>query len=148
MANIKSAKKRIKIAKTRQARNKQVKSMTKMYLKKIEAAVSSKDKATATTVLNDAIKQIDMACSKGVYHKNNAARKVSRLQKMVASLRRLASMKASGSLTAPLKCSTLKKTLARVFLVGKSRRATWLSSLTRVLKVDLVCKRCYTLPVT
>ena len=56
MANIKSAKKRIKIAKTRQARNKQVKSMTKMYLKKIEAAVSSKDKATATTVLNDAIK--------------------------------------------------------------------------------------------
>lgn len=86
MANIKSAKKRIKIAKTRQARNKQVKSMTKMYLKKIEAAVSSKDKATATTVLNDAIKQIDMACSKGVYHKNNAARKVSRLQKMVNAI--------------------------------------------------------------
>ena len=86
MANIKSAKKRIKIAKTRQARNKQVKSMTKMYLKKIEAAVSNKDKATATTVLNDAIKQIDMACSKGVYHKNNAARKVSRLQKMVNAI--------------------------------------------------------------
>ena len=86
MANIKSAKKRIKIAKTRQARNKQVKSMTKMYLKKIEAAVSSKDKTTATTVLNDAIKQIDMACSKGVYHKNNAARKVSRLQKMVNAI--------------------------------------------------------------
>ena len=57
-----------------------------MYLKKIEAAVSSKDKATATTVLNDAIKQIDMACSKGVYHKNNAARKVSRLQKMVNAI--------------------------------------------------------------
>ena len=86
MANIKSAKKRIKIAKTRQARNKQVKSMTKMYLKKIEAAVASKDKATATTTLNDAIKQIDMACSKGVYHKNNAARKVSRLQKMVNAI--------------------------------------------------------------
>lgn len=86
MANIKSAKKRIKIAKTRQARNKQVKSMTKMYLKKIEAAVGNKDKATATTVLNDAIKQIDMACSKGVYHKNNAARKVSRLQKMVNAI--------------------------------------------------------------
>lgn len=86
MANIKSAKKRIKIAKTRQARNKQVKSMTKMYLKKIESAVSNKDKATATTVLNDAIKQIDMACSKGVYHKNNAARKVSRLQKMVNAI--------------------------------------------------------------
>ena len=86
MANIKSAKKRIKIAKTRQARNKQVKSMTKMYLKKIEAAVGNKDKATATTVLNHAIKQIDMACSKGVYHKNNAARKVSRLQKMVNAI--------------------------------------------------------------
>lgn len=86
MANIKSAKKRIKIAKTRQARNKQAKSMTKMYLKKIETAVSNKDKATATSVLNDAIKQIDMACSKGVYHKNNAARKVSRLQKMVNAI--------------------------------------------------------------
>ena len=86
MANIKSAKKRIKITKTRQARNKQVKSMTKMYLKKIETAVSNKDKSTATTVLNDAIKQIDMACSKGVYHKNNAARKVSRLQKMVNAI--------------------------------------------------------------
>lgn len=86
MANIKSAKKRIKIAKTRQARNKKVKSMTKMYFKKIEAAVNNKDKATATTVLNDAIKQIDMACTKGVYHKNNASRKVSRLQKIVNAI--------------------------------------------------------------
>lgn len=86
MANIKSAKKRIKVSKAKQARNKQVKSMTKMYLKKIEAAVSNKDKDQANTVLNDAIKQIDMAHSKGIYHKNNAARKVSRLQRMVNSI--------------------------------------------------------------
>ena len=83
MANIKSAKKRILVSKTKQQRNKTVKSKIKMYIKKVETLANNKDKENAMTTLVEATKQIDMAASKGVYHKNNAARKVSRLTKIV-----------------------------------------------------------------
>ena len=83
MANIKSAKKRILVSKTKQQRNKAVKSKIKMYIKKVETLANNKDKENAMTTLVEATKQIDMAASKGVYHKNNAARKVGRLTKMV-----------------------------------------------------------------
>lgn len=83
MANIKSAKKRILVSKTKQQRNKTIKSKIKMYIKKVETLTNNKDKENAMTTLVEATKQIDMAASKGVYHKNNAARKVSRLTKMV-----------------------------------------------------------------
>ena len=83
MANIKSAKKRILVAQTKTERNKSVKSAIKTYTKKVEAAVASGDKAAATAALATATVEIDKACSKGVYHKNNAARKVSRLTKLV-----------------------------------------------------------------
>lgn len=87
MANIKSAKKRIKVAKNRQERNKIIKSKIKMYIKKVESFVLANDKANAETTLIEATKQIDMACSKGVYHKNNAGRKVSRLNRLVNTLK-------------------------------------------------------------
>lgn len=83
MANIKSAKKRIKVTKTKTERNKTQKSKIKMFTKKIDSLIKSGDKAEASKVLIDATKAIDMAASKGVYHKNNAARKVGRLQKAV-----------------------------------------------------------------
>ena len=83
MANIKSAKKRIKVTKTKTERNKVQKSKIKMFTKKIEALIKDGNKAEAEKILVDAIKAIDMACSKGVYHKNNAARKVGRLTKAV-----------------------------------------------------------------
>lgn len=83
MANIKSAKKRIKVTKTKTERNKVQKSKIKMFTKKIDTLVKSGSKDEAKKVLVDATKAIDMAASKGVYHKNNAARKVSRLQKAV-----------------------------------------------------------------
>ena len=83
MANIKSAKKRIKITKTKTERNKIQKSKIKMFQKKIEALAKEGNKAEAQKILSDAIKAIDMAASKGVYHKNNAARKVGRLTKAV-----------------------------------------------------------------
>ena len=47
------------------------------------AAVEAGDKAAATAELANATKVIEMAASKGVYHKNNVARKVSRLNKAV-----------------------------------------------------------------
>ena len=43
----------------------------------------AKDKAAAEAAYKDASSVIESACSKGVYHKNNAARKVSRLAKLV-----------------------------------------------------------------
>ena len=86
MANIKSAKKRILVTKTKAARNKSIRSAVKTSIKKVEAAVAKKDKAVAVDALAAATKTISKAASKVVYHKNNAARKVSRLAKMVNEL--------------------------------------------------------------
>lgn len=83
MANIKSAKKRILVTATKAEKNKAIKSKIKTYIKKVEAAVETADKTAATEALKVATVEIDKACSKGVYHKNNAARKVSRLTNLV-----------------------------------------------------------------
>ena len=83
MANIKSAKKRVLVAEIRAAKNKSVRSEVKTSIKKVEAAVSAKDQAASDAALKNAVSVIEKACSKGVYHKNNAARKVSRLSKLV-----------------------------------------------------------------
>ncbi len=83
MANIKSAKKRVLVAKTRNERNKAIKSSVKTAIKKVEAAAASGDQAAAKAELLAATSIIDKAATKGVYHKNNAARKVSRLSKIV-----------------------------------------------------------------
>ena len=83
MANFKSAKKSILVTQTKAARNNAIKSEVKTSIKKVEAAVSAKDKAAADAALKNAVSVIEKACSKGVYHKNNAARKVSRLSKLV-----------------------------------------------------------------
>ncbi len=86
MANIKSAKKRILVTETKAARNKAIRSEVKTSIKKVEAAVAANDKAAAQAALVNATSVIESACSKGVYHKNNAARKVSRLSKLVNSV--------------------------------------------------------------
>ena len=86
LANIKSAKKRILVAATRADRNKAIKSKIKTYTKKVEAAVAAGDKTAAAAELKVASTEIAKACSKGVYHKNNAARKVSRLATLVNSM--------------------------------------------------------------
>ena len=79
MANIKSAKKRILVNETKAARNKAIKSKVKTCVKKVETAVANNDKEAAAVALKAATVEISKAQSKGVYHKNNAARKVSRL---------------------------------------------------------------------
>ena len=83
MANIKSAKKRILVNETKAARNKSIRSEVKTVTKKVEAAVAAGDKAAAQAALTEAIGVISKAASKGIYHKNTAARKVSRLTKAV-----------------------------------------------------------------
>lgn len=86
MANIKSAKKRILVNKTKADRNKAIRSKIKTCIKKVEAAVAAKDAAAAKTNLQVAISEIEKAGSKGIYKKNNVARKVSRLTKLVNSI--------------------------------------------------------------
>jgi small subunit ribosomal protein S20 len=86
LANIKSAKKRILVAETKAARNKSIRSKVKTYIKKVDSAISTGDKAAAQAALVAATSEIDKATSKGVYHKNTASRKVSRLSKAVSSM--------------------------------------------------------------
>lgn len=86
MANIKSAKKRILVTATKTERNKAIRSKVKTCIKKVEAAVAEGNKEAAKEALLVATSEIDKACTKGVYHKNNASRKVSRLAKAVSSI--------------------------------------------------------------
>jgi small subunit ribosomal protein S20 len=79
LANIKSAKKRILVTETKTARNKAIRSKVKTAVKKVNAAVEANDKDAALVALKAATVEIDKACTKGVYHKNTASRKVSRL---------------------------------------------------------------------
>lgn len=77
MANIKSAKKRVRVIKTKTMRNKMIKSALKTSIKKVDAA----DAATKEAAVRAAIKKVDQACAKGILHKNAAARKKSQLAK-------------------------------------------------------------------
>lgn len=86
MANIKSAKKRILVIETKTLRNKTIKTKIKTLIKKVETAVADGDKTVAEERLATAISEISKAASKGIYHKNNAARKVSRLTKLVNAM--------------------------------------------------------------
>lgn len=86
MANIKSAKKRILVAELRAARNKAIKSKVKTASKKVELAITAGNKEDAVLKLREAVSAINKAKSKGVYHRNNAARKVSKLTKAVNTI--------------------------------------------------------------
>ena len=86
MANIKSAKKRIIVIETKTLRNKTIKSKIKTLVKKVELAVAENDKAAAEAALKVATSEISKAASKGVFHKNTAARKISRLTLAVNKL--------------------------------------------------------------
>lgn len=78
MPNIKSAKKRVLIAEANNMRNKNYSSALKTSIKKANAAIDSNaaDKNEAVKV---AVRKIDQAVTKGILHKNNAARKKSAL---------------------------------------------------------------------
>lgn len=86
MPNIKSAEKRVLIAKERTAKNKIEKTKLKNSLKKFDAAVSEGNRETAEKTYKVAVKTVDHAVSKGIIHKNNAARKKSSLTKKLNSI--------------------------------------------------------------
>lgn len=78
-----SAEKRYHQSEKRRVRNKQVKSSVRTAAKKVVIAAHGKDKTGAEAALLDMIKQIDTAARKGIIKKNTAARKKSRMQKLV-----------------------------------------------------------------
>ena len=78
MPNIKSAKKRVLVNKTKAAKNKATNSALKTAIKKANAAIDAND-ANKADVVKVAVKKIDQAAAKGLLHKNNAARKKSAL---------------------------------------------------------------------
>lgn len=80
MPNIKSAKKRVIVSENNAMRNKSIRSELRTSIKKADAAIATNasDKDAAVKL---AVKKIDAATTKGILHKNNAARKKSALVK-------------------------------------------------------------------
>ena len=87
MANIKSAKKRVLIAEANRQRNVAIKSEIKTALKKALSLATSDDKDALNASISKVYQLCDKAVSKGVLHKNTAARKKSRL---VLAIKKLA----------------------------------------------------------
>ncbi len=77
MPNIKSAKKRVKVSEVKTLQNKMVKTALRTAMKKYEAAVVEGNKENAEKAFAVVVKKLDTAASKGLIHKNNAARKKS-----------------------------------------------------------------------
>lgn len=86
MANSPQAKKRAKQNDKRFAINKARRSRIRTFLRKVEEAIASGDKEAATAALRAAQPEIMRGVTKGVYHKNTASRKVSRLAARVNAL--------------------------------------------------------------
>lgn len=86
MANTPQAKKRALQNEKRFAINKARRSRIRTYLRKVEEAIASGDKDAAQTALRAAQPEVMRGVSKGVFHKNTAARKMSRLSQRVKTL--------------------------------------------------------------
>ena len=86
MANSPQARKRARQAEKRRIHNASQRSMVRTYLKRVDAALQSSDAAAAATALEEALPIIDKMVSKGIMHKNKAARHKSRLTKKVKAL--------------------------------------------------------------
>ncbi len=82
MANHASALKRARQNETRRLRNRTVKTRIKNVVKSVREAVEAQSPEAATTTLNQAKSMIAKAAKKGVIHKKNASRKISRLSKL------------------------------------------------------------------
>lgn len=86
MANTKSAKKAARVATRRAAVNKNRRSRMRTFVRKVEEAIASGDKAAAETALRAAQPEMMRSAQKGITHKNTASRKVSRLSARIRNL--------------------------------------------------------------
>jgi small subunit ribosomal protein S20 len=79
LANNKSSEKRIRVAERRRLRNRPYRTAARTFVKKAEVAIRAGDEDVAATAVGDAISMLDRVAGKGIIHKNNAARRKSRL---------------------------------------------------------------------
>lgn len=79
MPNVRSAIKRVKVSQKKRARNTSAKSAIKTYTRRYEAAIADGDKAGAAALYSKVSSLLDKAASKGIIHRNKAARRKSRL---------------------------------------------------------------------
>jgi small subunit ribosomal protein S20 len=86
VANHASAKKRIRQTLKRTERNKHIRSTVRGLVKQVRVAIAEGDKATAEQALKQASRRIDMAVTKGVYHRKTGSRYISRLTSQVNAL--------------------------------------------------------------
>jgi small subunit ribosomal protein S20 len=86
LANLPSAKKRIRQNAKRRMRNRVYRTRARTFVKHARIAIESGDSDVATDAVRKAVSELDRASSKGVIHRKNAARRKSRLMKHLASL--------------------------------------------------------------
>ncbi len=86
MANIKSAKKRIRQTERRTALNRARMSRVRSFVRKVETAIATGDKAVAQDAFKSAQPEIMRGVTKGVLHKNTMARRLARLSAQIKSL--------------------------------------------------------------
>jgi small subunit ribosomal protein S20 len=79
LANNDSARKRIRVAEQKRLRNRPYRTAARTFVKKAELAIRAGDQTTAATAVGDAISMLDRVSNKGIIHRNNAARRKSRL---------------------------------------------------------------------
>ena len=86
MANTKSAIKMIRVAAKKRERSKSARTLAKTSLDQAEKAIAARQTETAPAAVVEAISALDKAAEKGILHKNNAARRKSRLMKKLNAL--------------------------------------------------------------
>lgn len=86
MANTKQAKKRARQGEDHRQHNVALRSMLRTHIKKVVNAIKSGDRATASTAFKAAVPVIDRMATKGIIHKNKAARHKSRLNAHIKAL--------------------------------------------------------------
>ena len=85
MPNIKSAKKRVLVNAKKTEQNKAIRSAVRTEIKKIDLLIKNNKLDEAKAALSSAFKVIDSACSKNIFHANNASNKKAKLSKKVDS---------------------------------------------------------------
>lgn len=83
MANTKSAIKRIRQTARKQARNRQFRTAARTYIKKTQRLIVEGDLQEAQSAAQQAIRTLDKAAEKGILHRNNVARRKSRLMRQL-----------------------------------------------------------------
>ncbi|ACM04904.1 MULTISPECIES: 30S ribosomal protein S20 [Thermomicrobium] len=86
MPNTKSAARALRRSERRRLRNRMWRSMARTFIKKARKLMEAGDLEAAARVIGDAISTLDRAAAKGAIHKNNAARRKSRLMKRFNAL--------------------------------------------------------------